>query len=64
MNFLRLTLVMVMLLCIAMIAGCQEGHARKNHLTQTDKVVWDHTTTGFWHARVSPLCRRLYPVWI
>jgi len=54
MNFLRLTLVMVMLLCIAMIAGCQEGHARKNHLTQTDKVVWDHTTTGFWHARVSP----------
>ena len=49
MNVLKVTLVVVALLCIAILSGCQEGYSRNPDLSQLDRVAFQPTGTGFWH---------------
>jgi hypothetical protein len=48
MNVLKVTLVVVALLGIAILSGCQEGHSKENDLVNVNKVAFQHTGTGFW----------------
>jgi hypothetical protein len=52
MNTLRTILLMVLLLSIAMVAGCQEEHARYDNPTNKKKVIWEPTATGFYRPNV------------
>ena len=49
MNVLKVTLVVVTLLCIAILSGCQEGYSRENDLGNVNRVAFQPTGTGFWH---------------
>ena len=48
MKVLKLAIVMVVLLSIGMLTGCQEGYAHQSNSTKTEKVVFEPTGTGFW----------------
>lgn len=48
MNVLKVTLVVAALLCIAILSGCQEGHSRKNGMSNVNKVAYQPTGSGFW----------------
>jgi|GEM_PF-4111235 len=52
MNALKVVLVVVVLLSLGLIAGCNEGHARRDGMMQTDRVVWEQGLTGFPHPVV------------
>ena len=49
MNVLKVTLVVVALLCIAILSGCQEGYCHENDLGKVNRVAYQPTGTGFWH---------------
>lgn len=49
MNVLKITLVSVVLLCIAVLSGCEEGYSRGQNMNQGQKVAYQPTGTGFWH---------------
>jgi hypothetical protein len=53
MKALKLILSIVVLVSIAMVAGCQEEYSRHNNPTSRKKVVWESTTTGFYSPRVT-----------
>jgi uncharacterized lipoprotein YajG len=53
MKTLKLLLLMVMLLTVVMLAGCQEGYTRQDNLTKNRKVVLEPTQTGFWYSKVT-----------
>jgi hypothetical protein len=53
MKTLKVVLLMVVLLSVAMLAGCQEGYARQDDLTKKKKVIWEPTGTGFWHPKLT-----------
>lgn len=48
MNVLKVTLIVAVLLCIAILSGCQEGCSRENDLAKVDRVAFQPTGTGFW----------------
>ena len=48
MNVLKVTLVVVALLCIAILSGCQEGYSHENDLGNANRVAYQPTGTGFW----------------
>lgn len=48
MNVLKVTLVVVALLCIAILSGCQEGYSQENDMGKVDRVAFQSTGTGFW----------------
>jgi hypothetical protein len=48
MNVLKVTLVVVALLCIAILSGCQEGYSNESDLGSVNKVAFQPTGTGFW----------------
>lgn len=48
MNALKGILLIVLLLSIAIVAGCQEEHAKT---TSGRHVVLEPSTSGFWQAR-------------
>ena len=50
MKTLKIVLLVVALLFVGMLAGCQEGFARQDNLTK-----WKPTGTGFWHPVVTPV---------
>jgi len=50
MNVLKVTLVVVVLLCIAILSGCQEGYSNEIDLNKVDRVAFQSTGTGFWYA--------------
>ena len=50
MRTLKLVLLIVILLSVGIVAGCQEGHARYNDPTK--KVIWEPTVTGFYHPKI------------
>ena len=52
MNVLKVTLVVVALLSIAILSGCQEGHSRKNGVSTVNKVAFQSTGTGFWRPAI------------
>jgi hypothetical protein len=49
MNVLKVTLIVVALLSIAILTGCQEGYSRGNDMSKTHRVAYQPTGTGFWH---------------
>lgn len=51
MNVLKVTLVVVALLCIAVLAGCQEEYSRGHDLDRVERVAYQPTGTGFWHPK-------------
>ena len=51
MNVLKVSLVVIALLCIAILTGCQEGYSHDNSLCKVEKVAYQPTGTGFWHPR-------------
>jgi hypothetical protein len=48
MNVLKVTLVVVALLGIAILSGCQEGYSKKGNMSNVNKVAFQNTQTGFW----------------
>jgi hypothetical protein len=51
MNVLKVTLVVVALLCIAVLSGCQEGYSHDPEMSKVDRVAFQPTGTGFWHPK-------------
>jgi hypothetical protein len=49
MNVLKVTLIVVALLYIAILSGCQEGYSRDHSPSKVNRVVYQPTGTGFWH---------------
>jgi hypothetical protein len=50
MKTLKIVLLVVALLFVGMLAGCQEGYSRHDNL-----VKWEPTGTGFWRPVVTPV---------
>lgn len=48
MRTLKIVLLIVALLFVGMLAGCQEGYARQNNSPK-----WERTGTGFWRPVVT-----------
>ena len=49
MNVLKVTLIVVALLSIAILTGCQEGYSHDRGMSKVDRVAYQPTGTGFWH---------------
>jgi len=47
MNFSKTALLIALLLCVAVLAGCQEQQSN------VGGVTLEPSATGFWHARVT-----------
>lgn len=52
MNISKAVLMIALLLCVAILAGCHEGHARQGSTTNGRQVVLVPSQTGFWQAQV------------
>jgi hypothetical protein len=50
MKTLKIVLLVVLLLSVVIVAGCQEGFARQDNLAK-----WEPTGTGFWRPVVTPV---------
>lgn len=55
MKMLKLVLLIVMLISVGMLAGCQEEYASRStsDTTKKKKVIWEPTGTGFWRPKVT-----------
>jgi hypothetical protein len=53
MKALKVALLVVVLFCLGMVAGCQDGQAARSGITSSDRVVWEQGLTGFPHPRVA-----------
>ncbi len=51
MKALKLALLMVALLSVLIVAGCQEGYTRENY--SPDNFAWEQGETGFWQPNVT-----------
>ena len=49
MKVLKIGLLVVVLLSLGLITGCQEGNARKNNMMGSSNVEWRQGLTGFPH---------------
>jgi len=52
MKALKVALLVVVLFCLGMVAGCQDGQAAGSGITSSDRVVWEQGLTGFPHPRI------------
>ncbi len=50
MKALKSILLMVMLLSLLTIAGCNEGYT--SHSYSTDNFTWERSATGFWQPKI------------
>jgi hypothetical protein len=48
MKVLKSVLLIVVLLSVLIVAGCQEGYTRQN-----DSFAWEQGATGFWQPNVA-----------
>jgi len=53
MKALKVALLVVVLLSLGMIVGCQEERASMSSITSSERIVWDQGQTGFPHPRVA-----------
>jgi ABC-type cobalt transport system substrate-binding protein len=53
MKVLNIAIVIVVLLSIVMLAGCQEGYASRSGSTITKNVAYEPTGTGFWKPKTT-----------
>ena len=51
MKALKVALLVVVLLCLGMVVGCQEGYAGRS--SSSDRVVWVQGQTGFPHPSIA-----------
>jgi len=51
MKAINLALLMVVLLSVLIVAGCQEGYTRQNY--SPDNFAWEQGATGFWQPNVA-----------
>lgn len=51
MKALKSALLIVVLLSLLIVAGCQEGYTRQNY--SPDNFAWEQGTTGFWQPNVT-----------
>ena len=51
MKALKLVLLMVVLLSLLIVAGCQEGYTRQNY--SPDNFAWEQSATGYWQPNVT-----------
>jgi hypothetical protein len=49
MKVLKAALLVVVLLCLGIVAGCQDGQARSS----SNRVVWEQGQTGFPHPSIT-----------
>jgi hypothetical protein len=53
MKALKVALLVVALLSLGIIAGCQNEAAMSSSITSSDRVVWEQGLTGFPHPRIT-----------
>ncbi len=53
MKALKVALLVIVLLSLGMIAGCQEEAAKSSSITNSNRVVWEQGQTGFPHPRIA-----------
>jgi hypothetical protein len=53
MKVLTIALIIVALLSLGMLAGCQEGYAGPNNSTKLTKAAFEPTGTGFWQPKLT-----------
>ena len=53
MKVLNIAIVIVVLLSVVMLTGCQEGYAHQSNSMKTEKVVFEPTGTGFWRPKIT-----------
>jgi len=51
MKALKLALLMVVVLSVLIVAGCQEGYTSQNY--SHDNFAWEQSETGFWQPDVT-----------
>jgi hypothetical protein len=51
MKALKSVLLIVVLLSLLIVAGCQEGYTSHNY--STDNFTWERSATGFWQPKVT-----------
>ena len=51
MKALKLVLLMVVLLSLVIVAGCQEGYSSQHY--SPDNFAWKQSATGFWQPDLS-----------
>ena len=51
MKALKLSLLMILVLSLLIVAGCQEGYTRQNY--SPDNFAWEQGATGFWQPNVT-----------
>ena len=51
MKAIKLVLLMVVLISLLIVAGCQEGYTRQNY--SPDNFAWEQGATGFWQPNVT-----------
>ena len=52
MNYLKTALMVALLLCVAVLAGCQEGNARLCG-PNVGGAVLEPSATGFWYSKIT-----------
>jgi len=48
MKTLKIGLLVMILLAMVILAGCQQGYSKS-----ADQVRWEPTQTGFWHPKTN-----------
>ena len=51
MKVVKLALLVIVLLSVSIVAGCQEGYTRQNY--SPDNFAWEQGATGFWQPNVT-----------
>jgi len=51
MKAVKLVLLMVVLLSLSIVAGCQEGYTSQHY--SPDNFAWEQGQTGFWQPNVA-----------
>ena len=51
MKALKLALLMVLVVSLLIVAGCQEGHTSQNY--SPENFAWEQNATGFWQPNVA-----------
>ena len=53
MKALKVVLLVVVLLGLGMVVGCQEGQASMSSASSSERIVWEQGHTGFPHPRIA-----------
>ena len=51
MKVLNIAIVIVILLSVVMLTGCQEEYSRRSNSRITEKVAFEPTGTGYWKPK-------------